>query len=104
MKDKNAKQQEIVRAIEETPVFKGSDLRDLLETALVDALYSREANKPQAYATTVKLGELSAQIVARRFEKLSMSPKLLARGSWLRERSVLRFETWLSSVSGDLNP
>jgi len=98
MKDKNAKQQEIVRAIEEVPVFKGSDLRDLLETALIDALYSREADKPHAYATMVKLGELSARIVARRFQKMNMSPKVLARAIWLRERALRRFEEWSQSV------
>jgi hypothetical protein len=78
MKDKQTKEQEIVSAIEEEPVFKGSDLRDLLETALIDALYLRDENKPAPYATAVKLGELSARVVARRFCR--MSPKALAPG------------------------
>jgi len=94
MKRKNQKQEEVARMRDEFRVLKDEDVRDLIGTALVDAVTSMDLGKPTGYATAAKLGDISARYLVRGLEKTSMSTKPLNRAIRLRQRCQERYLTW----------
>jgi hypothetical protein len=99
MTNKNEKQVEIIEFLKRSAMIEGRDLEEIAGVILVDTIASIDVGKLTPLGTAYKSGELTAKFLTKQMEKTSMSPKILERGIWLRERSQERFRAWRQSPS-----
>jgi hypothetical protein len=99
MTNKNLKQVEIIQFLKHSALVERRDLEEIAGVILVDTIASIDAGKLTPLGTAYKTGDLTAKFLAKQMQKTSMSPKILDRGIWLRERSQERFRAWRQSAS-----
>jgi hypothetical protein len=99
MTRKNEKQIEIINSLKGSDLIERRGLEEIAGVVFVDTFASIDAGKLSPFGTAYKTGDLTAKLLVNQIQRTTMSPKVLERAIWLRERSQESFRAWRQSPS-----
>jgi len=99
MRRKNEKQIEIINSLKRSDLIERRDLQEIAGVVFADTFASIDAGKLSPFGTAYKTGDLTAKLLVNQIQRTTMSPRILERGIWLRERSQESFRVWRESPS-----